>query len=100
MNYPLALGLTIAIEAPLAALLARGNPRGRTLRDALFLNLFTHPLAWMLAARGAGFWPVEAGVAATEALAWRWAGGLPWGRAGAVSLACNGATAALSLLLS
>jgi hypothetical protein len=99
VNYLAALALTVAVEAPLALLGTRGKPRGGMLRDAVFLNLFTHPLAWTLALRGAPFWPLEAGVAAVEALSWRVVSGLPWGRAGALSLLCNGATAGLSLLL-
>lgn len=98
--YAGTLLLTLAIEVPLASLLAKSAPVPRPWLDALFLNLLTHPLATLaLFHRIAGFWPVEAAVALVEALGYRTVTRLSWGRALLVATACNGATVAVALIL-
>lgn len=89
-DYLALLAATLAIEAPLAALLAGRARRREALLAALALNLLSHPLAF--AARwlaGARWLPVELSVALTEALGYRLLAGLSWRRAGALSLRAN-----------
>ena len=104
--YLLALALTLAVELPLVAL-AGGPPRGRLVRDALLLNLFTHPLA-VLAHRhlaepgdpwGTAFLAIECLVVLAETGGYRWVSGVSWTRAAGLALLANGVTAALGPLL-
>ena len=100
ISWPVACALTVALELPLAAALAPPGLRRKVALDGLFLNLLTHPLAWG-AVLGLG-WPllaVEVGVTAAEAVGYRAVSGLGWGRAGLVSLLCNGLTTLAGLAL-
>ena len=102
------LGLTVAVELALAALLCRRSHRGRDrMRLAaavVLLNCFTHPLAFLFASESLGFgprefWILEAAVFGAEALGYRWITAMSWGRAVGLSLSCNGATVLVSYLL-
>jgi hypothetical protein len=98
--YGLALALTLAVEVPLAVLVAATRPRHRTAADAALLNVASHPLAYLAVQRwGAPFAGVELAVVAAEAAGYRIVTGLSWPRALAVSLACNLASGALSWLV-
>ena len=105
--YLVALALTLACELPLAVVTARRVTALRVARDALLLNLVTHPLAVLghraLSEPGAGFGlpfvAVEVAVFVAEALGYRWATRLSWRRAAAVAGVCNAITAGLSFLL-
>jgi hypothetical protein len=99
ISWPVACALTVALELPLAAGLAPAGRRRRVAGDALLLNLLTHPLAWG-AVLGLGWplLPVEVGVTAAEAVGYRAVSGLGWGRAGLISLLCNGLTTLVGVL--
>jgi len=97
--YALAVALTLAVEVPLAALLAATRPRHRGAVDAALLNLVTHPLAYLAIQRWAApFAAVELAVAIAEALGYCLVTRLGWRRALVVSLVCNIATGTLSWL--
>jgi hypothetical protein len=97
--YALALALTLAVEVPLAALLAATRLRRRAPVDAALLNLVTHPLAYLAIQRWAvPFAAVELAVAGAEALGYHMVTRLGWRRRLAVSLVCNIASGALSWL--
>ena len=99
MSYWAAFGLTLAVEAPLAALLS-GDLRRRAAFHSLLLNLATHPLAYLALRRGWSSWTLaELLVAASEAVGFAVVTRLGWPRALLVSAACNGATAGLAFLL-
>jgi hypothetical protein len=96
--YLLALGLTLAIELPVAFLGAPRGRRGSILAVAVFLNLLTHPLANQLAWHlPSGFLAIEILVWLVEGCAYRHVGGLSWVRALLIALVANGLTALLSL---
>jgi hypothetical protein len=98
-RYGLALALTLLIEVPLVALCIPRERRGRAAWDALFLNLFTHPLANLVYGQGVSFFVVEAAVALVETCGYRVVTGLGWGRAAAIGVGVNAVTAALSPFL-
>jgi hypothetical protein len=95
-RYGIALALTLAIEVPLVALCVDRERRKRATWDAIFLNLFTHPLANLAYWQGASFQAVEAAVMLTETCGYRIVTGLGWGRAAAIGVGVNVVTAALS----
>ena len=100
LPYWAALGLTLAVEAPVAAALAARGRRTRTAGMSVLLNLVTHPAAWLVAPNGLAAWAaLELAVTAAEALGYRWFARLGWRRALIVSAACNAATAGLALVL-
>jgi hypothetical protein len=93
--------LTVAIEVPLAVLLAPRGARRRMWLDATLLNTLTHPLLtvglrWGLLT----FWPGEALVWIVEALGYHCVSGLRPGRALFISTVCNGITVVVALILS
>ena len=97
-----ALGLTLVVEIALAFTLgfalAPAGRRANLLWTALFANLASHSLASAaLWACHANWFAVEGAVAAFEMLAFRAAAGLSWGRAAALSLVANAASAALAI---
>ncbi len=95
-----ALALTLAIELPLAALLAPRARRGEVLFTLLFANLVTHPIASSSVGAAWGSWlAVELAVCASEALALRVVANLPWPRAIGIALAANATSACAGLLL-
>lgn len=95
-----ALGLTLAIELALMALLAPRGRRREVLLTLLFANLLTHPLASSGVGIALEHWlVVELAVCAFEALALRVVGGLSWIRAGLLSLVVNASSAGVGLLL-
>jgi len=103
-TYALALAVTLAVELPIVAAMARSAAR-RVVVDAALLNLVTHPLAALAFAAwgdpasilGPAFLGIEAAVVAAEAVGFRSLTGMSWPRAWAVSLAANLPTALLSL---
>ena len=95
-RYGLALALTLLIEVPLVALCVPRDRRGRAAWDALFLNLFTHPLANLTYWQGVNFYVVEAAVVVVETCGYRLVTGLTWRRAAGVGVGVNVVTAALS----
>lgn len=69
MTFVLSLGLTLAIELPVAAL---WGLRGRALWVILLANVMTNPLAVALhTAAGVPQIPIEIGVVVAEALVYR-----------------------------
>lgn len=99
-GYATALGLTLAVELPLAVAVAPRDERWHVGRVALLLNLFTHPLAFLAyRERLASFEAVELAVLAAETVGYRVACFAGWRRALGVALLTNGTTAALSILL-
>jgi hypothetical protein len=77
--YPLALVITLGVEAPIYTVVLgfAGLLRGwRAVVAAVGVNVFTHPLAWALLTAYPGWLlPVEAGVCLVEAvLLWFLAG--------------------------
>lgn len=96
----LALGLTLALELPLAALLAPRGMRRGVLWVLLCANLATHPVANLIAGLDRGEWlAIEMAVVAFETLALRAGCALPWIRAAAIALAANALSAGVGLLL-
>lgn len=92
--------LTVAIEVPLAVLLAPRELRRRTASDAFLLNTLTHPLLTVALHSGwIGFWPGETAVLLVEALGFRLATRLRPGRALLVSTVCNGITVLIAVTL-
>lgn len=106
-TYLLALALTLGLELPVLGFLAAPEQRRRLLRDGLLANLFTHPLVNVLHRAlaapeepyGAAFWVLELGVFLAEAAVFCWVTGLPARRALGISLAANGLTALLSVVV-
>lgn len=74
MHQLTALGLTLAIELPVLALLARALPPARVWVVAAGASLLTHPMAWHIASvlpaeqYRVGLWLIEIGVTITEGL--------------------------------
>jgi hypothetical protein len=100
VTWLVAFLLTLAIEVPLAVLLAPRGLRRRVALDATLLNTFTHPLLTVALRWGVTtFWPGEALVWAVEALGYRVVTRLPVGRAVLISTVANGATVLLALIL-
>lgn len=98
MSWLLAFVLTCAVEFAIVLALAP-PPRRRVAADSLAANLLTHPLAYLLVARGwLGFWPTEAAVFGVEAAIYARVSRLPAPRAAAISFAANGVTLAMSFL--
>jgi hypothetical protein len=100
--YAASLGLTVAIETPLAALLCsrggRGPGAGEVQCAALLANLVSHPAAAaLISLAGCPWLAAEAGVVAFEALALQGVLGVDPKRAWLASGLCNGLTAALAL---
>ncbi len=99
-SHLLALAATLAVELPIVAALAPSRRRGATVLAALFANLASHSLATALLWTVLPNWVVvELGVAAFEAAVLRATAGLSWGRACALSLCANTASAALAIAL-
>ena len=109
MDPAAALALTLAIEVPIVAVAscagAQPVPVVHAIAAAVVASAATHPVAWWLASHlapdevRAGFTLIEAGVALAEtiplAIGLRWS----WRRALLLSIACNGASAGIGLLL-
>ena len=108
MSQPLAMLLSIGIEAPIAAALIRALGWGSAARAAAAAalgTLLTHWFAWnwsqpLMAAIGdtPGFLAVEAGVTVVEAVVYRFLVPVNVGRALALSLAANGGSAAIGIV--
>lgn len=97
IRYFLALLLTLAVEALIVALLARGRHRWRAVKTSLCLNLFTHPLANLAYTGTLGsFLAVEASVVLVETWLYAWIEHPGMRRALIWSVAANGVTMALS----
>jgi hypothetical protein len=100
LQYLAWLGATLALEVPLAALLAGRGRRADTWRAALALNLLTHPAAtaaiWLA---GAPWLPTELAVAAVEAAGLRGLTSLGRARALGIALAANAVSALAGLAL-
>jgi len=93
-----ALAGTLAIELPLAALLApaaSGGARGRCLATALCANLVTHPVALALQTE-LGFVPLELGVTALECALYALVAGLTPARALLLGVVANVVSASCS----
>jgi hypothetical protein len=102
LTYLTMLGLTIAIELPIAALLAPGRARGRVTATALFLNLASHPLATLAVAATGGrlaFGAVELLVLAAEAVGYARVAGTRVSRSIAIATIANLLTVAASIAL-
>lgn len=92
--------LTVLVELPIVLAAAPPPLRRRILGDAVLVNLFTHPLAWISIRRFGWSWTgVELAVALTELLVYRRITGLPLRRAAVAALLANGVTAGLSFLI-
>jgi hypothetical protein len=89
---------TVVIESVIAAPMAPRDLRRRTVDCCILANLFTHPPANLLLFRGIPLGFVELLVIAVEAVAYRFAAGLPWRRALRISVVANVVTWVLSLL--
>ena len=99
-HYFIALGLTIAVEAIVLALLTRGTERRRVVTASLFVNCLTHPVAWILNAGGLPiFVAVELAVVAAEAQLYSTVVPARYRRALLWSVAANVPTIALSFWL-
>ena len=109
MSQPLAMLLSIAIEAAIASALIRVLGWGSAARAAASATLgtiLTHWFAWhwspsVMAAIGdiPGFVAVEAGVTVVEAGVYRFLVPVGLGRALMLSLAANGGSAAVGVIL-
>jgi len=109
MSQPLAMLLSIAIEAAVAAVLIgalRWGSAGRAAAAATVGTLLTHWFAWqwsppVMAVIGdiPGFIAVEACVALVESGIYRFLVPLSLGHALVLSLAANGSSAALGIVL-
>ena len=107
MLWQVAFALTLACELPVYVLALRRPLDGtwRALAVGVAVNVATHPLAWALAVRGAlpylaiegGVWLVEAALIYAAARAWRRR--LPIHESLLVSLAANGFSAGVGLLI-
>ncbi len=98
-SYLMLLGLTLLVEVPLAAWMGGRSRRSVVARTALWSNLLSHPLAYLLMLSAhAEFGAVEWVVAVVEVLAYRWAAGIGWGRSLAIGLSTNLATVLLALV--
>jgi hypothetical protein len=62
------LGLTIAVELPIALVIMKFKQWQRVALAVLFVNMFTHPIAWFLAMDGFEIFTIEVGVVLTEML--------------------------------
>ena len=92
-TYLLTLALTLAIELPLALLLAPRGLRRRVLAVAFFANLLTHPVASLLVLYVPYAWPFAELLAfAAEACAYRVVGNATVVRAIVISFVANLAT--------
>ncbi len=90
---------TIAVEATIAAFVAPRPLRGPCIRDSVFANFVTHPLAtWIWMNNLASFAYIELGVFIAELLIFRYVTRLQWVRAAVLAFTCNAATAAMSYL--
>ena len=62
VSYPLALGLTLAVEVPIfvvALRVARLLPIRQAVVIAVGVNLATHPVVWLVLVRaGSAYWPL------------------------------------------
>ena len=109
LSQPLAMLLSIAVECVIAAAFVRVLGWGRAWRGAAAAalgTLLTHWLAWhgapaAMAAIGdiEGFVAVEAGVTIVEAVVYRYVVPVSPLRALIISLAANGASAGVGVLL-
>jgi len=97
LDYLPLLILTIAVEAAVAWPLA-GRRRKTVLRDLVFLNLVSHPVATVAVQQGADWFMAEAAVIALEATGYALVTRLPWPHAWLLGGACNLVTAAIALL--
>lgn len=102
-----ALLLTLAVEIPVAGLLARtiGADLRRTLFAALVASCITHPVAWQLAAKlgpddyRAGIALIEGAVVVVEAGIYRLLLSCKWKPALGISAACNTASWLVGIVL-
>jgi len=98
LGYTGALALTVAVELLVASALSPRELRRRALATCLLVNLTTHPLATLLVLRSSGFLSIEAAVVLAELAAYIAVARLPTGRAAAIALVGNVATALFGLL--
>lgn len=97
IRYLVALLVTLAVEALIIALLARGRHRWRAVKTSLCLNLFTHPLVNLSYTGTLGsFLAVETAVVLVEAWLYAWIEHPGMRRALIWSVAANGVTMAIS----
>ncbi len=99
LTYLALLATTILLELGLAMSVSPGR-RKIVARDLVILNLLTHPMAtYMVQQEHLSWFTTEALVVGLEAVGYRALTRLSWGRACALSLLCNGLTAAASFVL-
>ncbi|HVG25570.1 MAG TPA: hypothetical protein VND45_15540 [Thermoanaerobaculia bacterium] len=91
----LALAATIVVETLIASLILRRF----VLLRSLAVQLVTWPIAQWLVSTGRPLALVELGVFVAEVILWRLVLPLTWRRALIVSLATNGATAAIAFAI-
>lgn len=99
VGYLLTLFATILLELPITAALAPRGTRRLMVLTMSSLNLFTHPIATLLAWHGAAFFPVEAIVTAIELVGLHVVGKVSWSRATAIAVAANSLTAIVAILI-
>ncbi|MEY2404014.1 MAG: hypothetical protein QOD38_1565 [Acidimicrobiaceae bacterium] len=106
LTEPVALGVTIAIEAPLCAVLGAGitGRRDRNRRAivglAVAINIATHPLVWFVLQPTLGVWIAEGLIIGIEAIAIVWLLGIGAAIALPISIVINGASLGAGLLIS
>ncbi len=88
----LALLTTIVVETVVVSAILRRF----VWLQSLAIQLLTWPVAQFLAGRGGRLWLIELGVFLVEIVLWRFILPAPWRRAGVLSLAANGVTAAIA----
>jgi hypothetical protein len=97
IGWAAAFALTLAVEAPLAALAAPRGRRRDAAVDSLALNVATHPTAWWCVQQWPERWTeVELAVLAVETLGYALVTRLGGARSFAAAALANGVTAALS----
>lgn len=97
MTAPLLLALTLTIVAE--GLIAAAILRRFVWLESAAIQFTTWPVARFLLWRTGSFWTIELGVAVVEMLLWRVVVSMSWRRAALVSIAANGATAAIARLV-
>jgi hypothetical protein len=100
LEYLAALFVTLAVEVPVAMLLAGSSRRRRAGATSLAVNLVSHPIAFFMVTHEVlPFAPTEILVTVFEAVGYRRFARLSPYRAALTSVLANGLTTALSFLL-